>query len=367
MKTTNAKSRLSFWKVAVALLCAFVLYLLPCFSQNTVSASTRDVISIDRYETDIQVRTDRKVEVKEKITVTFLQSGLSMFYRSLPMEGAKYEDISASCVGNDEFSYHVATNPDVDGFLDINCEGNADKGKTWTYDISFIMHPSKSAAHTKDGMHIDVIPFGFTVPLHNVTARMHFPSKLQDDAKIYVGYGAGENTAIAREYKENADGTSTLTINTDVLEIDYNEAYSEYVADGISVAFTLPENTLDDYANTRLTGAFWWLLIGAVITVGISVLLLFATRKNREITPIVNLKAPDAMDPMKMGKLLDGTADTEDVTSMIYYFAHKGYLEIDFSDEDDPLLIRKTERLPGSAPVHQKTLFKGMVLGSSPA
>ena len=94
-----------------------------------------------------------------------------------------------------------------------------------------------------------------------------------------------------------------------------------------------------------------------------SVLLLFATRKNREITPIVNLKAPDAMDPMKMGKLLDGTADTEDVTSMIYYFAHKGYLEIDFSDEDDPLLIRKTERLPDSAPVHQKTLFKGLFQG----
>ena len=364
MKKINAKSRLSLWKVAIALLCAFVLYLLPCFSQKTVSASSRDVISIDRYETDITVRADRKVQVNEKITVTFLQSGLSMFYRSLPMEGAKYESISASCTGNDEFSYYVATNPDVDGFLDINCEGNADKGKTWTYDISFVMHPNKNASHTKDGMHIDVIPFGFTVPLHDVTARMHFPAPLNESAKIYVGYGASENTAVDREYTENADGTSTLTVRTDILEVDYNEAFGEYVADGISVAFTLPEKTLDDYAKTRLfTGAFWWLLLGATITIALSVLLLFATRKNREITPIVNLKAPDEMDPMKMGKLLDGTADAEDVTSMIYYFAHKGYLEIDFSDKDDPLLIRKIERLPDNAPAHQKTLFKGLFQG----
>lgn len=365
MKTTNAKKRLSVWKVVVALLCAVVLYLLPCFMKTTsVSADYGDVISIDKYHTEITVRTDRKVEVKEKITVTFLQSGLSMFYRSLPMEGAKYEKITATCDGNDAFSYSVATNPDVDGFLDINCKGNADKGKTWTYEIAFTMQSVQNEAHTKDGMHIDVIPFGFTVPLHDVSAVMHFPAPLKEQAKLFVGYGAGENTALEREYRENADGTSTLSFQTDILKVNYNGAFGERVADGVSVQFTLPENTLQAYRQVRVfTGAFWLLLVGALATAGLSLLLVFLTRNKKEIVPIVNLKAPDKMDPIKMGKILDGTVDNEDVTSMIYYFAHNGYLEIDLSNQDDPLLIRKADALPKDAPVHQKTLFKGLFDG----
>jgi hypothetical protein len=365
MKKTNVQKRLSAWKVVVALLCAFVLYLLPCFSNPTaVSAYTGDVIAINNYQTDVTVRTDRKVEVKEKITVTFLQSGLTMFYRSLPMEGAKYEKITASCDGNDAFSYSVATNPDVDGFLDINCKGNANKGQTWTYEIAFTMQSVQNGAHTENGMHIDVIPFGFTVPLHNVSATMHFPAPLKEQAKLYVGYGASENTSIDKTYVENADGTSTLSFHADTLKVNYNSAFGEWVADGISVAFNLPENTLQPYKDVRLfTGAFWWLLFGVVVMAGLGVLLFIFTHKKREIVPIVNLKAPDDMDPLKMGKILDGTVDNEDVTSMIYYFAHNGYLDIDFSNQDNPLLIRKVQYLPQSAPAYQKTLYEGLFHG----
>ena len=64
-------------------------------------------------------------------------------------------------------------------------------------------------------------------------------------------------------------------------------------------------------------------------------------RKKREIVTVVNIKAPDEMDPLKMGKWLDGTADSEDVTSMIFYFANQGYLDIDLSNENNPIFIKK--------------------------
>lgn len=369
MKTLKMKKRLPFWKAAITLLCTLVVCLVTCFLKTGVKTQTAsaagDLIEIQRYAADITVRRDRKVEVKEKITVKFLVSGLSMFYRSLPMEGAKYEDITASCEGNSEFSYYVAANPDVEGFLDINCEGNADKGNVWTYAISYVMQSNENAANTANGMHIDVIPFGFTVPLRNVTVDMHFPAKVTaEDTQVFVGYGAEEegHPALTERYVDEGE-TTTLSLAIDTLEVDYNPAYDEYVADGISVKFTLADGVLDAYAKTRFfTDDMRWLALVGALIVGLAVAALFLTRKKREIVPIVNLKAPDGMDPMQMGKLLDGTADSEDITSMIYYFADKGYLEIDFSDEDDPLLIRKVDALDGM-PAHQKTLFNGLFRG----
>ena len=45
---------------------------------------------------------------------------------------------------------------------------------------------------------------------------------------------------------------------------------------------------------------------------------------------------------------------------MSYYFAHKGYMTIDLTNEDDPLLIRKVETLPSSESLHARTLFNGL-------
>ena len=54
-------------------------------------------IAVHRYDVQMVVNENRKIDVKEQITVEFLQSGLTMFYRSLPIEGDMYENIQASC------------------------------------------------------------------------------------------------------------------------------------------------------------------------------------------------------------------------------------------------------------------------------
>ncbi|MBQ8685901.1 MAG: DUF2207 domain-containing protein [Clostridia bacterium] len=363
MKNYCQQKRLSFfWKAALLLFLSVFLLALPFTGRGetaTLSASAAsDVIEINAFETEMVIREDRKVEVRERITVRFLQSGLTMFYRSLPTEGAKYGDITATCEGNDAFSYYVASNPDVSGFLDINCVGNAQKGKTWTYDISYTM---ENHFDTKDSMTIDIIPFGFTVPLHNVKATVRFPAAIErDDFRIFVGYGTstpetgGEATATLSE-----DG-KTLIVEASVLERAYSEDFDEWVAKGVTLDFTLEEGVLDGYLKTRFfTDDMWWLLLLGVGFSALTVAVVFLTKKKREIVTVVNIKAPESMDPMKMGKLLDGTVDKEDITSMIYYFAHKGYLKIDFSNEDDPVLEKRANLEEGVSP-HIRTLFNGL-------
>ena len=368
MKTVFKTKRLSLFRKAVLALFT-LLFALACISpaifQNdrgryafTASAASYDNIKIQRYHTDVTVNKDRTVEIKEQITVEFLVRGLTMFYRSLPLEGARYENVTASCAGNEEFSYYVEENPDVDGFLDINCVGAAQKGNVWTYEISFVMENNQDSGN---GMIIDVIPFGFMVPLHNVSGAVHFPAAItNNDYKAYVGY----NSTQANPSSLNlalSDGGKTLTFSTPLLGVNYNDAFYEKVADGVTLDFTLPEGALDSYLSTRIFTDHLWLIIllGALVTAG-AVVCLFFTRKKREIITTVNIKAPDNLSPLEMGKLLDGTIDSEDITSMLYYFANKGYLSIDLTDEDDPKLTCLVLELPKDAPAFEKSLFNGL-------
>lgn len=68
------------------------------------------------------------------------------------------------------------------------------------------------------------------------------------------------------------------------------------------------------------------------------------------------------MDPLRMGKLIDGKVNDEDIVSMIYWFASKGWLFINLEKEDDPVLMRRAD-LPENIPSYQRTLFEGLFGG----
>ena len=359
----KTEKRLVF-KAALFLLTLFSLFIFPFVGgrveANTVQASAYgDVMEVQSYHVDITVNPNRKVDIKEKIRVKFLSSGLTMFYRSLPIEKAKYTNITASCAGNDEFFYTVEDNPDASDFIDINCVGGAEKGNVWTYDIAYTVEHGGN--EIENGMLIDVIGYGFSVPLNDVSVDVHFPAAVEETAlKLYSGgYGAQGNEA--NVVMSLSEDKKTLSLSSDRLEIVYNDYYSEEMAAGITLGFTLGENVLQDYTHTRIfTDDMGKILLGAALVLGLALLVALFTPSKKEIITTVNIKAPDEMDPMKMGKLIDGTVDNEDVTSMIYYFAHKGYLTIDLIDEDDPRLIRKVENLPKTESVHARTLFNGL-------
>ncbi|MBR2442355.1 MAG: DUF2207 domain-containing protein [Clostridia bacterium] len=346
----------------MACLLAIFLFLSPFMingggmSARTASAASNDRIEVQRYTVDMTVREDRKIEVKESIQVEFLRRGLTMFYRSLPTNGARYEDITATCAGNDKFSYNVAANPEQSGFIDINCEGNADQGKVWTYDICYVME--QAAKTNAEGMIIDVIGFGWTVDLHEVTATVHLPEK-PTAYQIYSDiFGAQTDNEVQTRVSE--DG-KTIAMYTPVLKVSQSGAYDERVAGGLTLEFTLPDGVLQNYTKSRMfTEDIWKIALGGIACIAFAFVLLVFTKKKGEMITVVNITAPDKMDPLQMGKWLDGTVNNEDITSMVYYFANQGFLKIDLSDEDDPMLIRCIEDFPEELPVHQATLFNGL-------
>ncbi len=319
----------------------------------SASAYVEDVMRIEQYDIDITVQTDRKVVYKERIVMTAREAG-SRFTRSLPMEGNRYMDMSARCVGEDA-RYYVNSEDD---YLNVVCVIETPANTTRVFEIEYTIIPARN--DVKNGMQMDVVGFGWTVPLHNVTVTMHFPEQAKIEQSMISRFGE-KSASKAYSYERLSEDGKTYVVKADVLDTYINDEYNEEVAEGIYVRFTLPQGTLKSFASTQFFVEDTWkiFLIGfGGLALALVCALLF--RKKREIITTVNVTAPDKMDPMKMGKLLDGNVDNEDVTSMIYYFAHKGYLTIDLSDEDDPAFTRLVEALPEGATAYEKSLFDGL-------
>ena len=310
---------------------------------------------------ELTVNEDRTINFKERIDVEALRN-FTMFYKSLPTDSI-YTDVTAKCEGNDLFNFYVMDNPDIDDFIDLCCEGNVKKGNRWVYEFSYTMEPN--GEDIENGMILDVVGFGSPFALNNVDVTVHFPAKPLTCKRSYGGYNSSSGLVDVTSGFSNEG--KTLKIHEDVLELKYNSEFDEFTAEGITLTFTFEEGVLQSFSSTRLfTPRTWLVAILCALIIGGAVALYSYGKKRAEIVPIVNIKAPEEMDPMQMGYLLDGSVDNEDVTSMLYYFASKGYLTIDFTNKKDPVLERvKVQEggfveLPEDAPSYQKTLFNGL-------
>ena len=119
MKLFQGKLFSSFARkvLAAALVAAAVCFfaLLPAkengggMSAVTAEASSSASISVEKYTVEMDIAQNRRISVREEITVRFLKSGLTMFYRSLPIDqGDKYLDLSATYHEKASFPSHSA-------------------------------------------------------------------------------------------------------------------------------------------------------------------------------------------------------------------------------------------------------------------
>lgn len=352
--------RTFFLLLAVAAL--FIGLILPSKVQKVqTSAYSTPAYVVQKYDVDVTVARNREISFLERITVYFNRVGPKKeFYRSLPIEGDQYYDFEVKGINNPNFSYYIADNPDVEGFMDINMTGGVEVGATFTCEISYKM--LLSIDEIEDGMRLDVIGSGWPAELHDVTVNMHFPDSIRS-YQVYSG-GFGEEDSGTVQKTLSSDG-KTLTLKSDLLPLTYNDVYFETMAEGITVEFDFEQGVLvSPFASRFFTKRMLVVAIVGVIAVVAAFFVRAGCKTKREIVTVVNVKPPNEMDPMFMGKTIDSSVDSEDITSMIYYFANKGWIDIDFTDPKDAVLIRKTPTLPSSTPVYVSTLFEGLFKGA---
>ena len=333
---------------AVTAVAALILTLLAAVfvrAGNTppVSASAAGAYdyTVERYTVEMDVSKSCVIDVEETITAYFTGSNSHGIIRDFSLGGGvTYSDFSAKCDSAD-FSPYFKT--DEEGVLSYYLRGSSRvTGSTRTYTISYKIH----ARPINGALPLDVLGYGMQSQISDFSATVRLPK----------GY-RGVDTFSGRE------GASSNLMG---VMVDVNK-------DGESTVLTIPSCSVDGYGITlnvqfesgSISGSFDFSLLYAFLA-GFAVLALavavkLVVCKQPVLVQPVNLSAPEEMDPLLMGKIIDGKVDGEDLGALIFYLASEGYIKIDLTENDeDPTLLLTEKHLPSDAPTHVQTFYDGL-------
>lgn len=336
-------------RAVFALLSALfaLLLFLPAAVRPTFAADPYS-FEIVKYELVYDVRADRTMSVNESVTIHFTGSQSTGFYRYIPVNaGDRVTKVDVLNADGSKADYSVSM--DEPDFITLSVGDYSNKtNRTFTYIIKYDYAITRPEAENL--ISLNAVGFGTGATVKNVDVTV----KLPDGVKY-------ENGKPAIKYYAGKVGTTTesndYTFVNNVIKAHYDE-FSNY--SGMTFYITYEDGVL----STRFDFVPYIMVIIGCLLLAALVAVKFLRFHKPPLAPVVNFTAPNDMDPLVMGKLIDNSVNTEDVTSLIYYWADKGYLQINLEDEDDPLLIRLWKNLPDGTPKHQQIMFNDLFIKS---
>ncbi len=339
----------------IVLLFASLLFALLLWAGITppLSVSASAVGSYDfkilNFDVEMDVGANREIKVTEKITVMLEGTFSRGIIRDFTFDnGVLYRNITASC-NHDDFEYYAQNeeNDAGDQMLCVYLRGeNIAMGQSRTYTLNYTM--IVPALDEEGYLPLDVIGFGWQAEIEQATVILNLPEAIENtNVQIF----SGRADTLGNSYATHQLNGKKLTVTATNLP----------KLNGITVDLKFGEGVLSTSFDLSW---LWALLVGAAAIVVAFVAKLLVQKPI--LTPTVNYTAPDEMDPLRMGKLIDNLVESDDLGALVFYLAEKGYLTIDLSvNENDPILRATGKPLPPDAPNAQKLLYNGLFNGRS--
>ncbi|MBO5328796.1 MAG: DUF2207 domain-containing protein, partial [Clostridia bacterium] len=338
-KTINLRTILIFISGILIALTAFI-------SPTLFVKAAKDYrFTIQNYDVIYDINSDRSMTVTENITILYQGANSTGFYRDIPINDKELvKKVSVYEIINGVESQVAYYKEDYEGFYSLSIGDYSIKtGQTHEYKIVFdyaITRPKND-----DAIFLNAIGYGWDCEIYDVDITLNLPEGLNaEKTKYYVGNTFTDSNDYT--YNNNA-----IYAHVDHLAKETGVTFDLYFESGIL-------STYFDFTP------YYFVIAGLVILV-IVIALKFLKFTQLPITPVVNFTAPDEMDPLVMGKYIDNHVSPEDITSLIYYWASKGYLQINLDNPNDPILIQNVSALPMHLPQHQITTFNSLFSSGS--
>lgn len=328
------------------IICVFNLYSGNYASAQTTRSTGAYTFYFENYDVTYDVKKNREIDVTEVLTVNYTGYANTGFIKYIPVNGGEQVK-NVKVLENSQNVYYDVYSESVDDvtFICVDIGDSSNKsGETFIYTISY-KYCQTRAQEGKNVLAINAI--GVDRPsycnIENASVKFILP-------KGYLGgkctYGTLKSTSKLSFTATSTENGTEIQVNSTPL--DYNE--------GISVEFEFEDGVLTTYSEFT---PYWFAIAGGVILLLLLILNLTAF-KDRKIIPVVNFEAPNGYDPLMIGKLIDNKVNSEDITSMIYYWADKNYIKINFDNKDNPVLIRILHHLPESCPNYEKIMYDNL-------
>ncbi len=305
----------------------FVLFAFSACSDNDYNPyedeQKDNTYTIDRITTQVTVNEDSTVDFVEEYEVDF-HRGHRGIYRDLPLNsGEKYRNIE---IIRSEW-YEIEH---IDNYVRISLglpdEAEPVTGKQ-TYSLSYtLILPDRENI---DNFYMNIVGYGWTTSIREADITLNLPAEMSNQ-KFYHRYGSSTQS----------DKISCVKSGDNVYKIT---ASNLSAFEGITLEAELPEGTMvaykEEFPVAELLIAVAFLVIAALISV--------YAKKGQDVIPITNFYPPKSdgreMTPADVGLYIDGNLSNEDASSMVFYWASKGYIRIDDVESDNPKLVKLKE------------------------
>ncbi len=334
---------------AVALIIPVLFMGMGASASTEVGTSNEYRYELDTFNAEYDINSDCSISVTETLSINYLGIHSTGFIRDIPVNaGARVKNIKVEGVqlldGTSNAPYSVRI--DDSDFISVDIGDTRIKtGYSETYRLTYTYCISNGSV--KSGLlPLNVIGGGFDSIIKNSHITVKLPEGFES-CKMY--YGAVGTTTESADFRQvEVDGRDILIV--DKTNIPEHNALTFYL--------TFEEGAVRPYFDFT---PYWFAIAGGILMVLMLLIKLIFFNRDR-LVPVVNLDAPDKMDPLLMGKLIDNKVNAEDVTSLIFYWADKGYVKINLDDKDDPTII-KIRNLPATSGAHEQIVFAGLFAG----
>ena len=191
----------------------------------------------------------------------------------------------------------------------------------------------------------------------------HFSYEIEEDHAVLTQYRVdSDKPQPARVITPDTLGGKPLT---SIGVCAFTNFDQEYDGDQVE-CIVLPEGY---WTGVKSNAKQWWIAEGLLGAITLLVLGLFLVKgRDPKTVKTVEFYPPENLSPAEIGYIYDNMVNDKDMTSLVMWFASKGYLKISaapgekkFLRKEQPIIILEKRRdLPADAPAYQKHFFDGL-------
>lgn len=300
---------------------------------------------IDEYDVDVTVGKNNIYLVTEDLSVTFSRPMHGIF-RDIP---TRYTQPATGrsrriLVENIQVQDHQFRVEQSSSNVNIRI-GDPDRyvDGQQHYRISYTLNIGNDNIPEYDEFYLNLIGPQWDTQIRKATFRVNFPKPF--DTTMYNLTGGPRGSTDNTLFEHRAEGTTIRASTTRVLQ----------PYEGVTLRVELPEGYFTGAREIRDTfyGKMYLLLIASLLLSGF---LWYRYGRDSLVVVPVEFTAPEGMTPAETGYIIDGYTDTKDLTSLLIYWADKGYMSIEEIDEKN-YRFQKLMPIPPDAKAFEKAFF----------
>lgn len=325
---------------------------------------------ISNYHVNVEVKTDNSFLVTENITAQFdtlENAGPSRgIGRYIPLHAVVTRSVNGKWK---DYEYAIEVN-----FLEAKItesglpasetykeDGNAVillrdnslvNGQTRNYVIRYEYKIGYDRLNSYDEFYFNLHATNWTTRVDNFTFAIAMPKPFDSELFFYAGkYGTTSPTGDKVPNSEIVD----YTIENNKIMGSTKNALQPF--EGLTLRFELEEGYFNDV--TKFNHSYDILLIVFSVVALLVGIYIYVTKHNeKSVVSTVEFYPPNDIDPVHLAYTLNGSITAKQMTSLIIYFASRGYLKI--IEKDDEISLKKVKNLPKRAPNYQKIVFDAL-------